>query len=226
MIIPGYNAQDITYYFDYDDKGLQHSYPKEPPGYSSPQILYTFHFDGIVSRLPGPKIYNWEVSPPFYILSGQTTTDITCELIPKLITDREPIITGARKIEYRDIKFSELNLTCGKWKETLNLYYKQGPLWKINGNRTPKVQTVETYELVPQYNQTGFPPKNSTDPNSYSFVVKNGKVMKFHGGIPPIGNPLVDILWYSTGPSYLSFYSTWSNEKIKFPNTLDIIVKI
>ena len=36
MIIPGYNAQDITYYFDYDDKGLQHSYPKEPPGYSSP----------------------------------------------------------------------------------------------------------------------------------------------------------------------------------------------
>ena len=224
MIIPGYNINDVIYYFDFDDKGLNHSYPNTPPGYSNPQIIYDFHYEGLVTKLPGAKNYIWAVNPPFFILSGQGTSGITCELIPMLVKDREEIKTGPRKLQYRDLKFSELNLEIGRWKETLNLYYKQGPLWKIDGNRNPKINSTETYTLIPQYNQTGYPAKYTTDPNSYSFNIKNGKVVKFHGGIPPNGNPMVDILWYQSGASYLSLYSCWTNETVKFPNTMNIYV--
>jgi hypothetical protein len=224
MIKPNYNKNDVPYYFDFDDKGLSHSYPTTPPNYSSPQIIYEFSYEGLIDQLPGPKNYIWSVNPPFYILTGQGTKTITCELIPQLNINNDQILKPNTKISYKDYKYCELNLQIGKWKETLNLYYKQGPLWKIEGNKNPKINTVETYTLIPQYNQTGFPPKNSTDPNRYNFNIKNGKVTKLHGGIPPTGNPMVDILWYQSGSSYLSFYSAWSDEPITFPNTISIYV--
>ena len=234
MIIPSYNINDITYFFDFDDEGVQHSYPNTPPGYSDPQIIYNFHYSGFLKNTIYEKNYNWEVSPPWYIISGQNSAIVTCQLMPKFTKNRERIVTGARKIVYRDINYSELNLTMGKWKETLNLYYKQGPLWKIEGNKNPKItysqatgkieQKIETYTLIPQYDQSGYPPKNATDPNTYSFDIKNGKIIKFHGTNPPNGNPMIDVFWYETGPAYLSFYSNWKDETLKFPNTLDIYV--
>ena len=226
MIIPDYNIHDTSYYSDVDDKGLSHSYPSTPPGYSTPQILYSFHYEGIVTRIAGYQNYTWTwtVEPPFYILSGQGTSSITCELLPNLNKNQEQMKYGPRKLSYRDYKFSELNLTVSRWKETLNLYYKQGPLWKIEGNKSPLVKSVETYTLIPQYDQTGYPPKNTTNPINYSFNIQNGTVVKFYGKNPPNGNPIVDILWHTKGPAYISFYSAWTNEKVKFPNTLGIYV--
>lgn len=220
-IIPEYDK-----YFIKEDI-LAHSYPNNPPLFSSPEILYYFHYEGFLLGTQWGKNFNWSIEPPFYIVAGQGTSRIACELIPKLTTQQEPIKTGSRQLIWRDYDFRELNLelgTAGKFKSTLNLYYKQGPLWKIEGNKNPKINTVETYTLIPQYDQTGHPPKNTTDPNSYSFNIKNGRVVNFHGGIPPIGNPLVDILWYQSGPTYLSFNSTWTNEVVKFPNTINIYV--
>lgn len=233
-IYPTYNIGDKTYYYDVDDKGLPHSYPEQPPGYSEPQRIYQFEYTGFVTKIPNwTQNHIWTVDPPFFILSGQGTSIITCELMPKLLKDREPIKIGPRKLKWRDIKFSELNLQIGKWKETLNLYYKQGPLWKIIGNNNPKLsydqygkveRKIETYTLIPQYDQTGYPPKNETDPNSYSFDIKNGMIISFYGDTPPKGNPKVDIFWFDSGPTYLSFYSAWKGETVKFPNTIDIYV--
>lgn len=236
-IIPTYNTDDKPYVYDVDDKGLAHSYPMHPPGYSAPQLIYSFYYSGIVTKIPGwTKNHIWTVDPPFFILSGQGTSGITCELIPKLLINREPIKIGIRKLKWRDIKYSELNLQIGKWKETLNLYYKQGPLWKIEGNTNPKIEIspvtgkvikkIETYTLVPKYDQSGYPPKNETDPKSYSFDIKNGTISSFYGDNPPKGNPKVDIIWHTSGPSYISFYSAWKGETVKFPNTQDIYVSV
>lgn len=224
MIIPSYNEKDVPYVFDFDDKGIPHSYINTPPGYSTPQIIYNFRYEGLMDRLPGPKNYIWSINPPFYILAGQGTSNINCELRPVLNTEQERILKAERKLIYREYKYCELNLTIGKWKETLNLYYKQGPLWKIEGNKNPKINTIETYTLIPQYNQIGNPPKNFSDPNRYIFNIKNGKVTKTYGEIPPHGNPKIDVLWYETGAAYLSFYSAWLTEPVTFPNTVDIYV--
>ena len=221
MIIPTYNINDIEYKYDFDDKGIAHSYPNTPPSYTSPQILYSFHYEGFLKNTQWDRDYTWTVNPPFFILSGQNDHVITCELIPSLNIAEEQILTGDRKLMWRDYNYCELNLKMATWEETLNLYYKQGPRWKIEGNKIPKLNSVETYTLIPQY-QTD---KYSTNPITYSFNVKNGKVMSFHGGVPPNGNPMVDILWYGSGSSYLSFYSSWSDESTKFPNTLGILVK-
>lgn len=223
MIIPEYDKN-----FTKDDI-LAHSYPNNPPGYSDPEILYYFHYEGFLTGTQWGKNFEWSVEAPFYIIDGQGTSRISCQLMPNLIKNQEPIKTGARQLIWRDYSYRELNLqvgTAGKWKGTLNLYYKQGPLWKIEGNKNPKLNSIETYTLIPQYDQTGYPPKNTTDPNSYSFNIKNGKVMSFHGGTPPNSYPMVDILWYQTGASYLSFYSTWTNEVVKFPNTTNIYVSV
>lgn len=217
MIIPNININD----------GLEHSYQNEPPGYSEPQSLFYFHYDGIFNTRPGTRYYNWTVNPPFIIVSGQGLSAITCQLLPQLNTEKEPIV-NALNLTYVDYKYSTLTLKVGPWEETLNLYYKQGPLWKIEGNKTPIInegeKTIETYTLIPQYNQIGYPPKNETNPDSYSFKIKNGKVIKFHGGIPPTNKPMVDIWWYEKGSGYLSFYSAWKNESLKFPNTINIII--
>jgi len=220
MIIPTYNINDIEYVYDFDNNGIAHSYPNTPPGYSDPQILYSFTYEGFVLSKPGPKNYTWTVDPPFHIISGQNSAKVICQLMPMVTKTREPIISGITRLNY-----SELNLTLGSWKETLNLYYKQGPYWKIEGNKTPTLKSTETYTLIPQYDQTGQPPKYSTDVISYSFNIKNGKVMQFYGTNPPYGYPKVDIMWYGTGSAYLSFYSAWSDYSVKFPNTLDIYVK-
>jgi len=220
MIISNYNIE----------QGLEHSYPNTPPNYSDPQILYTFTYEGIMTSErflnshPGEKIFTWTINPPFFIISGQGSTQITCELIPKLNINKEIEKTAVRKLKYTKYEYSELNLTVEKYSESINLYYKQGPLWKIEGNKTPTINTTETYTLIPKYIQTGYPPKNKTN-DSYTFTLTNGKVMKIHGNIPPNGNPLVDVFWYSTGSTYLSFYSTWENEQTKFPNTIGIYVK-
>jgi len=225
-IIPTYNERDIVYYFDFDDKFLAHSYPNTPHGYTEPQILYSFYYEGFLTELPGAKFYTWSVDLPFIIVSGQSTSQVTCQLLPILSKNQEEIKYGSRKISYRDYKFSELNLKieyvgkAGQWFDVLNLYYSQGPIWKIDGNKNPKINTIETYTLKPDYNQIGNPPKNSTDPNNYKFNLKNGVVVKNHGDIPPRGNPKVDILWTEKGSGYLSFYSSWKNEKLKFSNTL------
>lgn len=50
-------------------------------------------------------------------------------------------------------------------------------------------------------------------------------MVKFHGNLPPNGNPMIDILWYNPGTAYIAFYSSWLDEPIKFPNTLGIYVK-
>lgn len=209
--------------FKIENGALAHSYQIHPPKYSEPQLLYTFYYEGFLKGSNRETTYNWTIDPPFYILSGQGTSIITLELLPKLNKDQEPIITK-NNIKYRDYKYSNLNLQMGNWKESRNLYYKQGPLWKIEGNKNPKINTKETYKITPQYNQIGNPPKNSTNFNFYNLDVKNGKVNSFHGGVPPYGTPLVDITWYQTGPAYLSFYSSWNNEPTLFPNTLDIYV--
>lgn len=223
MIIPTFKTVK-PYFYDFDDKGLAHSYQDEPPGYSNPKILYTFKYEGLVDRINKPKDYIWTVNPPFFIVNGQGTKNITLQMIPELTKERESILNVIRNLTFRDLKYSELNIKVLKWDETLNLYYRQGPLWKIEGNRNPKKSKIETYKIIPQYDQSGFPPKNKTNINSYSFMVKNGKVINFYGGTPPNNYPIVDILWYEKGPSYLSFYSAWENETLKFPNTLDIYV--
>ena len=61
MIIPSYNKEDVPYIFDFDDKGLPHSYINTPPGYSNPQIIYSFKYEGLMDRLPDPKNYIWSV---------------------------------------------------------------------------------------------------------------------------------------------------------------------
>ena len=229
-IVPTYNERDIVYYFDFDDKFLAHSYPNTPQGYTEPQILYSFYYDGFLNDLPGAKWCTWSVDLPFIIVSGQSESIVTCQLLPVLSKNQENMIYGARKLSYRDYKYSVLNLKldysgkAGTWEEPFNLYYSQGPIWKIVGNKFPKLNTIETYTLIPDYNQVGYPPKNSTDFNNYIFNLKNGVVMKNHGDIPPRGNPKVDILWTEKGSGYLSFYSSWTNEKLRFPNTLDVYV--
>ena len=116
MIIPNYNTNDVPYHFDFDDKGIPHSYPINPIGYYKPQILYTFSYEGILDIRNNYKNYIWSVEPPFYILSGQSTREITCELIPILTKQREPIKTAIRKLIYRDLNYCELNLEVEKWK--------------------------------------------------------------------------------------------------------------
>ena len=225
MIIPSYNINDIQYQYDFDNNGIPHSYPNTPPGYSEPQLIYEFHYDGMLKNTQWDKNYNWSVEPPFYIKSGQGTSGITCELLPILSKEREKILEGPRNLSWRDYKYCELNLKINTWSETLNLYYKQGPLWKIEGNKTPKSGTTETYTLLPQYDQTGYPPKYSTDTLSYSFNIKNGNVTQFHGVNPPKGNPKIDIFWHTVGPGYVSFYSAWNDDSLKFPNTLGVLIK-
>lgn len=226
MIIPLYDPK-----FEYDDKGLQHSYPETPPSYSEPQILYSFTYDGFMNNLPGNKIFNWSVNLPFLIVSGQSTKIITIQQLPILTREREPIINTST-VSYRDIKYSDLNLDINGVKCSMNLYYRQGPLWKIEGNKSPKItyssdgkpQTIETYKLIPQFNTNGNPPKNIINTESYNFVVKNGTVVKLYGNNPPNGYPLVDILWHTKGSGYISFYSSWDDDYVKFPNTTSIIV--
>ena len=203
----------ISENFDIIYNNIEHSYINTPPGYSTPQKLYNFSYKG--STLTE---YIWSVDPPFFILTGQNTPKITCELIPKLSKNKE-------------CNFSILKLNN---EESITINYTEGPKWKIEGNKNPKIEmidnkyipTVETYTLIPQYDQTGYPPKNSTDPNSYNLNIKNGKIVNFHGGIPPTGNPTVDIEWFNSGSSYLSFYSSWTNGYIKYPNTLDIYISV
>ena len=234
MIVPDYNKLDIPYLYDFDDNGIPHSYPNTPPGYSDSQILYNFHYEGTFSAQT--VTYEWSVNPPFYILSGQSTLSITCQQMPMVTKERENVISGITIMSYSDLN---LTITYNNTPiyESLNLYYKKGPYWKIDGNKTPilkydstgstakLIKSIETYTLIPQYDQTGYPPKYSTNINSYSFDIKNGKVMQFYCTNPPYGYPKVDIMWYSPGPAYLSFYSAWSDYSVKFPNTLDIYVK-
>lgn len=239
MIIPEYDK-----HFEYEDYGLDHSYQIEPPSYSEPQILYNFYYSGgtmDVLSLSGTKELIWAVKEPFYIVSGQGTTNITLALSPILTKDREPIITVTGittiKYTYRQLDHCDLTLTIKRnnviiWEDVLNLYYKQGSIWKIEGNKNPKINTIETYTISPLYIQSGNPPKNTTHPDSYSFKVKDGKVKKIYGGTAPINGAWinnflkVDIEWYKSGYTYLSFYSAWTNEKIKFPNTIGITVTL
>jgi len=194
---------------------LEHSYPNKPPGYSQPQILYKLHYEGAKKNS-----YLWTVEPPFHIISGQGSPSIVCQLMPKVSTKIEPINS------------SILTLNADDEKEYYNLYYQHGPQWKILGNKNPKINefrglytpTIETYTIIPQYEQIGHSPKYITDPNSYKFEIKNGRILKFYGGIPPTGNPMIDISWFKPGPAYITFYSAWINEKIKYPNTLDILI--
>lgn len=207
---------------DFDDKGLSHSYQNAPPGYSEPQLLYHYHYEGWVSGSSQSigKPYIWNIEPPFYIIEGQGTNSITCELMP-INTEN-----------CSELKSSVISLQLGKWQEGTTIYYKRGPKWKIEGNKTPKIliisgktiKNIETYELIPNYDQTGFPTKCATNPENYTFSIKNGEIINFYGNIPPNGNPKVDIFWYQTGSTYLSFYSSWTKEKIKFPTTIDIYV--
>jgi hypothetical protein len=133
-----------------------------------------------------------------------------------------------------ELKSSVISLELGKWQEGTIIYYKRGPKWKIEGNTNPKirfnngkiVQNIETYTIIPEYDQTGNPPHCSTLPDNYSFKIKNGKIMNFYGGTPPHGNPKVDIFWYDSGPAYLSFYSSWTKEETTFPTTMDIYVSV
>ena len=224
MIISSYTENNITYSLDDYNTMLSHSYQNHPQGYSAPQIIYNFSYSGMLKNTQWDKDYTWTIDPPFYILSGQSTSNISCELIPKLSKENEKLVKDFRKNTHKDYKYSNINLQISKWKESLNLYYKQGPLWKIDGNKSVKINSVETYTLIPQYDQTGQPPKNSTNPDSYSFDIKNGTVVKFYGTNPPYGNPKIDVLWYSSGSSYLSFYSSWTDDNLKFPNTIGILV--
>jgi len=235
MIIPLYDE-----HFKFDDKGLGHSYQIFPPNYSEPQITYSYKYDGFMNNVTDTIIFNWSVQSPFYIISGQNTNVVTLELKPPLTKNREEIISGST-ISYKNLKYSDLNLEIkfappttklGILKDSMNLYYRQGPLWKVVGNKFPKIklnsngrsETIETYKLIPLYTQSDTTPKNITDFNSYSFVIKGGTVKKFHGGVTPNNVPLVDILWHTPGIGYIAFYSTWSQETVKFPNVLDIFI--
>lgn len=246
MIIPEYDEN-----FKNEDYGLDHSYQIEPQGYSEPQILYKFYYSGgtlDVLKLAGTNDIMWSIDYPFYIIDGQGTTGVTIALIPVLTKEREKIITvtGLTQIKYtyRDLKYSILNLKIGKcdnirWEENLELKYKQGAAWIIEGNNFPIITkninnkiipTIETYTIKPAYSQSGNPPKNITNPDSYTFKVKGGRVKKIYGGTAPINGAWinnflkVDIEWYQSGSTYFSFYSAWSNETLKFPNTLGINV--
>lgn len=211
---------------DFNSEGLAHSYQNEPPGYSEPQILYKYRHEGFI---PPNNAIVWSVDPPFYIVSGQGTLEITLRLVPELSYDCYKIVSGRTVYPYANI-----NIKVGNLFESRNLYYKQGPTWLIEGNKKPiieispltgkVIQKIETYTIIPKYNQIGYPPKCATLPDSYTFKIKNGKIMKFYGGIPPHGNPMVDIFWYKTGSTYLSFYSSWIKDTIKFPNTININV--
>lgn len=214
---------------DSDNNILTHSYPNKPPEYSTPQVLYKYHYEGPLTTTN----YIWTINPPFYILEGQGTSGITIELYPKNSTSREKIISGVTILEY-----CELNLQIDSWKESLYLYYKVGPSWKIEGNKFPQitiisgktVKSTETYKIIPKYDQSGYPAKYSTYPDSYSFYLDKGKIVNFYGGVPPkylwYGEqyPMVDIFWYTTGATSLTFYSSWTNEKEKFPITIPIYI--
>lgn len=291
----------------FNDRGLTHSYPNTPPGFSEPQILYHYHYEGWVpsSAQARGKPYIWNIEPPFYILSGQGTSGITCELKPvttnlcifgldyettsadcleiptthstKIYMNSSPnlsyrgnqdvivshddehkfyahvasynkqtgqfILSSIKNVGTGTFcswnirlagneNYSNVTLQLGKWNEGTAVYYKSGPKWRIEGNMNPKVrkvnnkivQSTETYTLIPEYDMSGNPPRCATDPNNYQFNIKNGKVMNFHGGVPPHGNPQIDIFWYQTGSTYLSFYSSWMNEEVTFPTTVDIYV--
>lgn len=209
---------------DFNENGLSHSYPNLPPNHSNPQILYHYQFEGWVSGSSQAigKPYIWNIEPPFYILEGQGTNKITCELLP------------INTISCSGLSSSIISLELGKWQEGTTIYYKQGPKWRIEGNIRPKIRftnnkivpNIETYTIIPEYDQLGNPPHCSTLPDNYSFKIKNGKIMNFHGGTPPHGTPKVDIFWYNTGSTYLSFYSSWTKEETTFPTTLDIYVSI
>lgn len=223
-----------------DEINLAEPYTNNIQNFINPKAIYNCYYDGFVSKLIGSKTYTWSIDLPFHIIEGQGTTGVTIQLVQILSKNREEIIMDKYKnIRYRDFKFAELNLTIsnstkvGKWCETLNLFYAQGPLWKIQGNLFPKIKksqdgkvikSIETYTLIPQYNQTSYPPKNSTDSNSYSFDLDHGTVTTFHGGVPPKENPKVDIFWNQTGSTYLTFYSAWTSDKLLFSNTFNIYV--
>jgi len=211
----------------FDNNGLNQSYPNIPPGYSEPQLLYNFHYEGFITQMSKTNNFIWSIDPPFYIYSGQGTSGITLQLMP---TTSKYCST---------LNYSTISLTIsgtgqirGQWHENEIIYYKHGAKWEISGNTFPTIKlssgttikTVETYELIPQYDQSSYPPNCSTLPDSYSFSIKNGEIVKFYGNIPPYGNPLIDVFWYRTGKTYLSFYSSWANETCKFPTTLDIFV--
>lgn len=294
----------------FNDIGLAHSYPNTPPEHSDPQILYKYHYEGWLqpsTHANPPRTFLWTIEPPFYIISGQGTSEITVELKPITTnlclnglyfetttadcieiptthpttlyvnaspnlsyTIKEKVIvsydnehkfyanvasynrqTGTFKlITNKNIgtgtfcnwsirldgceNYSNITLQLGKWNEGTIIYYKTGPRWKIEGNTLPKVrmnngkivQSIETYTLIPEYDMSGNPPRCSTEPNNYSFEIKGGKIMKFYGGTPPNGNPTVDVFWYQTGATYLTFYSSWKNEETKFPTTLNTYVSV
>lgn len=224
MIIPLYDSK-----FDYDDKGLPHSYTKAPPLYSEPQTLYSYTYDGFMNNMPGDKVYTWKVNYPFEILSGQGTKTITVQQFPILTREREPIVK-TNTATYRDLKYSDLDLNINGLKESMNLYYRQGPLWRIDGNKSPiikystdgKPNTIETYTIIPLYNIKSS--NNIINTESYNFVIKNGLVLKVYGDNPPLGNPKVDILWHTKGQGYISFYSSWKDDYVKFPNTTHVII--
>jgi len=207
---------------DFDNNGLSHSYQNLPPEYYKPQLLYHYHYEGWVSgsTQSKDKPYIWSIEPPFYITEGQGTNNITCELMP--------ITTSYCS----GLSFSTISLQLGKWQEGTIIYYKRGPKWNIEGNKNPKIlmlsgktmKTIETYELIPKYDNNGFPPTCSTNPENYFFSIKNGEIINFYGDIPPKGNPKVDIFWYQTGSTYLSFYSSWAKEKTSFPTTINVYV--
>ena len=166
---------------DFRTTGLEHSYQIEPPGYSQPQKLYHYYYKGFM--LDRSKNFVWKVGPPFFIIDGQGTSGITIEMIPTLSKYREKEISGITRLHY-----TELDLQIDRWKETRNLYYRNGPLWKIIGNKTPTItyfknnpiETRETYTMIPLYEQNGYPPKYSTGTpcvDNYNFKLKNGKIL-------------------------------------------------
>lgn len=224
MIKPLYDPN-----FDDDEKGLQHSYHNTPPLYSEPQILYSYTYDGFMNDIPN-NIFTWNVNYPFVIVSGQGTNTITLQQYPVLTTQRENIIK-TNTVSYRNLKYSDLDLDLNGLKESINLYYRQGPLWKIEGNKYPKLtyssdgrsQTIETYKLIPLFN-TDLSKNNIINTESYNFVIKNGNLIKLYGDNPPNGYPLIDVLWHTKGSGYISFYSSWDDDYVKFPNTMSIAV--
>lgn len=64
--------------------GLPHSYMNKPPNFSEPQIIYNLSYEGFMKNIPenhsGKHEIIWSVEPPLYILSGQNTYNINCEL--------------------------------------------------------------------------------------------------------------------------------------------------
>jgi hypothetical protein len=206
---------------NFDNNGLAHSYPNLPPEISEPEILYKYHYEGWVTpTTQSPSIINqyiWNIEQPFYIISGQNTTEITVKLMP--------IYSDSSNVGYCDI-----SLKLGKWYEEKRIFFKKGPQWNIQGNNNPiikyignkLIETIETYTLNPLYDQTGNPPKNSTLPDSYTLKIKGGKILKFYGENPPYGIPKIDVNWYDTNDNYLCFYSSWINDNTTFPNIIKI----